>query len=69
MTCQLLQQSELRVGETDTFRSIKYKPVKSALSELMDWRMDIVSGPGLSYHPDDLLAPTTSAESVQLVAI
>ena len=57
------------IGETDNFMSIKYKPVKRPLSELMDWHMDIISGPGLSYHPDDLLAPTTSAESVQLVAI
>jgi len=49
------------IGETHTFRSIKYKPVKSPLSELMDWHMNIIRGPGLSYHPDDLLAPTSTA--------
>ena len=49
--------------ETHTFRSIKYTTV----NDFMDWHMDIIRGPGLSYHPDDLLAPTTctSAESIQ----
>jgi len=62
MACNLITLSNIYLY-IYIYKCNKYKPVKSPLSELMD------NGPGLSYHPDDLLAPTTSAYSIQLVGI
>ena len=42
-------------GETNLFRSVKYKPVKSPMAEFMGWHMDIIRGPGLSFPADQLM--------------